>query len=180
MKMQVVRSRAVVSATNLSEDTAEPAHCQSSPWMSGRSPPTAGTPELRSRWPNTPLLNLWMDTQTHTHTQSSTHRSINMTFCWLEVKRVWNTEVIKRWQHLQVISQTVYGVYHGLSWWCHTAGKTDDDDSCFGFTGILLFICSRKTQWVCACAESTLTDLRLPPSASTPRQILKADAPFVV
>ncbi len=50
-----------------------------------------------------------------------------------------------------------------------------------GYVDAVLCIHSSKSPPVCACAGRVpFTDLRLPPRASTARQILKADAPFVV
>lgn len=77
---------------------------------------------------------------------------------------------ISRWQHLQVISQAVYSVHHVLPCGRHAAEKTDRQATISQqFSFAILGICA-----------SELTHVRLPPSASTPRQILKADAPLVV
>lgn len=83
------------------------------------------------------------------------------------------------WEHLHVISQTVGSVDHCLSWRCRAAWieMTTQLIQCDPLHN---FEQQKQRRSVCACAWSVLTDLRLPPIASTLRQILKADAPFVV
>lgn len=83
-----------------------------------------------------------------------------------------------------MLSQALHGVDHGLSRWCHAAGKADDDtvgsewwhDVTLVF--LYLFIAGEDCQHV--CVQSIHTDLRLAPTDSKPRQSLKADAPLLV
>lgn len=147
------------SYTDRSEDTPGPERCRSSAWAPARSPPTAGTPELWSHWPDTPLWCLCIDT--HAHRCISTNYLYT---CTLTASQTDDEQL------LQVIPQAIHTVDHGFPRWCHTAEKTGGSETPLYVLRAMLHLCATETN----------TDLRLPPSASTPRQILKAEAPLVV
>lgn len=130
---------------------------------------TLGTSSLtshgRNSWAVVTLTRYSIMVSLHRHT----HRCICTSSClYVYFMTVSQTDDERP---LQVISQAIHAVDHGFPWWCHTAEKTGGSESQLYLLPAILRLC---------VFPDTNTDLRLPPSASTPRQILKADAPLVV